>query len=134
MSERRCLFFAYSISNFAPPAAIKRCCFVELCDPLLTQNGIGAGRSGRKQRKIRRVNGGKKHKAEPKRLRFALETTYGPEGRGFESLTACQFQEPGNRNGFPALSIFLKGFGVIYFFIVLQDPELNLQNIHPNYL
>ena len=29
------------------------------------------------------MNGGKKHKAEPKRLRFALETTYGPEGRGF---------------------------------------------------
>ena len=42
--------------------------------------------------------------------------------------------EPRNRNGFPALSIFLKGFGVIYFFIVLQDPELNLQNIYPNYL
>ena len=59
-------------------------------DPLLTQNGIGTGSSGRKQRKIRRVNGGKKHKSEPKRLRFALETTYGPEGRGFESLTACQ--------------------------------------------
>ena len=39
---------------------------------------------------IRRVNGGKKHKSEPKRLRFVLETTYGPEGRGFESLTACQ--------------------------------------------
>ena len=38
---------------------------------------------------IRRVNGGKKHKSEPKRLRFVLETTYGPEGRGFESLTAC---------------------------------------------
>ena len=89
MSERRCLFFAYSISNFAPPAAIKRCCFVELCDPLLTQNGTGAGRAGRKQRKIRRANGGKKHKSEPKQLRFALETTYGPEGRGFESLTAC---------------------------------------------
>ena len=62
MSERRCLFFAYSISNFAPPAAIKRCCFVELCDPLLTQNGTGAGRAGRKQRKIRRVNGGKSTK------------------------------------------------------------------------
>ena len=42
--------------------------------------------------------------------------------------------EPGNLNGFPALSIYLKGFGVIYFFIVLQDSELNLQNIHPNYL
>ena len=59
-------------------------------DPLLTQNGTGAGRAGRKQWKIRRVNGGKKHKSEPKRLRFTLETTYGPEGRGFESLTACQ--------------------------------------------
>jgi len=46
------------------------------------------GRAGRKQRKIRRANGGKKHKSEPKQLRFALETTYGPEGRGFESLTA----------------------------------------------
>ena len=59
-------------------------------DPLLTQNGTGAGRAGRKQWKIRRVNGGKKHKSEPKRLRFTLETTYGPEGRGFESLTAYQ--------------------------------------------
>ena len=29
-------------------------------DPLLTQNGTGAGRSGWKQWKIRRVNGGKK--------------------------------------------------------------------------
>ena len=53
----------------------------------MTQNGTGAGRSGRKQRKIRRANGSKKHKSEPKQLRFALETTYGPEGRGFESLT-----------------------------------------------
>jgi len=35
-------------------------------DPLLTQNPKKAGRSGRKQRKIRRVNGGKKHKSEPK--------------------------------------------------------------------
>ena len=59
-------------------------------DPVLTQNGIGTGRAGRKQWKIRRANGGKKHKSEPKRLRFALETTYGPEGRGFESLTAYQ--------------------------------------------
>ena len=59
-------------------------------DPLLTQNRIGTGRAGRKQRKIRRANGGKKHKSEPKWLRFVLETTYGPEGRGFESLTACQ--------------------------------------------
>ena len=45
-------------------------------DPLLTQNRIGAGRSGRKQRKIRRANGGKKHKSEPKQLRFVRETTY----------------------------------------------------------
>ena len=81
------------------------CNFKIFSDPFLTQNGTGAGRAGRKQRKIRRVNGGKKHKSEPKQLRFALETTYGPEGRGFESLTACQFQEPGNRNGFPALSM-----------------------------
>ena len=66
------------------------CCMEKFFDPLLTQNRIGAGRAGRKQRKIRRANGGKKHKSEPKRLRFALETTYGPEGRGFESLTACQ--------------------------------------------
>ena len=51
-------------------------------DPLLTQNGIGAGRSGRKQRKIRRTNGAKKRKSEPKQLRFSLETTYGSEGRG----------------------------------------------------
>ena len=47
-------------------------------DPVLTQNGIGTGRAGRRQWKIRRANGGKKHKSEPKRLRFALETTYGP--------------------------------------------------------
>ena len=59
-------------------------------DPLLTQNTKNAGRAGRKQRKIRRVNGCKKHKSERKWLRFVLETTYGPEGRGFESLTACQ--------------------------------------------
>ena len=63
-------------------------------DPLLTQNRIGAGRAGRKQRKIRRVNGGKKHKSEPKRLRFVRETTYGPEGRGFESLTAYHQATP----------------------------------------
>ena len=71
----------------------RRCwsgCGRTVSDPLLTQNGIGTGRAGRKQRNIRRVNGGKKHKSEPKRLRFALETTYGPEGRGFESLTAYQ--------------------------------------------
>ena len=59
-------------------------------DPLLTQNTKKAGRAGRKQWKIRRANGGKKHKSEPKQLRFARETTYGPEGRGFESLTAYQ--------------------------------------------
>ena len=59
-------------------------------DPVLTQNPKKAGRAGRKQRKIRRTNGGKKHKSEPKKLRFALETTYGPEGRGGESLTAYQ--------------------------------------------
>ena len=49
-------------------------------DPVLTQNRIGTGKLGRKQRKIRRVNGAKKGKSEPKRLRFALETTYGPAG------------------------------------------------------
>ena len=59
-------------------------------DPLLTQNGIGTGSSGRKQRKIYPPNSVKQRKTEPKRLRFALETTYGPEGRGFESLTAYQ--------------------------------------------
>ena len=59
-------------------------------DPLLTQNPKKAGRAEWKQRKIRRVNGGKKHKSEPKWLCFFAETTYGPEGRGFESLTACQ--------------------------------------------
>ena len=73
-------------------------------DPFLTQNRIGAGRAGRKQRKIRRANGGKKHKSEPKRLRFALETTYGPEGRGFESLTACH----------PEIIVSRNDFGVFY--------------------
>jgi hypothetical protein len=68
-------------------------------DPLLTQNPKKAGRAGRKQRKIRRMNGGKKHKSEPKQLRFVLETTYGPEGRGFESLTAYH-REPIDFNGF----------------------------------
>ena len=61
-----------------------------MLDPLLTQNPKKAGKAGRKQWKIRRANGGKKHKSEPKRLQFTLETTYGPEGRGFESLTAYQ--------------------------------------------
>ena len=49
-------------------------------DPLLTQNTKKTGRVGWKQRKIRRANGGKKHKLEPKQLRFCFETTYGPEG------------------------------------------------------
>ena len=79
-------------------------------DPLLTQNGIGTGSSGRKQRKIYPPNSVKQRKTEPKWLRFFFETTYGPEGRGFESLTAYQFQEPGNRNGFPALSVSKKPF------------------------
>ena len=35
-------------------------------DPLLTQNPKKAGRAGREQWKIRRTNGGKKHKSEPK--------------------------------------------------------------------
>ena len=75
-------FFYFMLGNaaFLPTAP----------DPLLTQNPKKAGRVGWKQRKIRRANGGKKHKTEPKRLRFSLETTYGPEGRGFESLTAYQ--------------------------------------------
>ena len=76
----------------------RRCwsgCGRTVSDPLLTQNPKKAGRSGRKQWKTYRTNGGKKHKSEPKRLRFSLETTYGPEGRGFESLTACQ--NPRNR-------------------------------------
>ena len=58
-------------------------------DPLLTQNRIGTGRAGRRQRKIRPANSGKQLETESKRLRFFFETTYGPEGRGFESLTAC---------------------------------------------
>ena len=41
-------------------------CHTSVFDPLLTQNRIGAGRSGRKQWKIRRTNDGKKHKSEPK--------------------------------------------------------------------
>ena len=79
----------------SPPAqwTTRRCwrgCGRTALDPLLTQNTKKADRSGWKQWKIRLANGGKKHKSEPKRLRFALETTYGPEGRGFESLTAYQ--------------------------------------------
>ena len=58
-------------------------------DPFLTQVGIGAGSAGRKQWNIRPANSGKQHETEPKWLRFFSETTYGPEGRGFESLTAC---------------------------------------------
>ena len=78
----------------SPPArwTTRRCwsgCECTVFDPLLTQNAKKAGRAGRKQRKTRRTNGGKKHKSEPKRLRFFFGTTYGPEGRGFESLTAC---------------------------------------------
>ena len=43
-------------------------CFVisKFSDPVLTQNPKKAGRAGRKQWKIRRANGGKKHKSEPK--------------------------------------------------------------------
>ena len=57
-------------------------------DPLLTQNGTGAGSPGRKHRKIYPPNSVKQRKTEPKWLRFFFGTTYGPEGRGFESLTA----------------------------------------------
>ena len=61
-------------------------------DPLLTQNTKKAGRTGRKKRKIFRANRVKKHKSEPKRLRFCFGTTYGPEPRGFDSLTACHHE------------------------------------------
>ena len=79
----------------SPPVrwTTRRCwsgCECTVFDPVLTQNPKKAGRAGRKQWKIRRANGGKKRKSEPKQLRFARETTYGPEGRGFESLTAYQ--------------------------------------------
>ena len=37
-------------------------------DPVLTQNGMGMGRAGRKQWKTHRTNGGKKHKSEPKQF------------------------------------------------------------------
>ena len=78
MCQRDKNYIGQTLDNF---------CFVisKFSDPLLTQNPKKAGRAEWKQRKIRRANGGKKHKSEPKRLRFALETTYGPEGRGFES-------------------------------------------------
>ena len=79
----------------SPPArwTTRRCwsgCGRTVFDPVLTQNTKKVGRAGRKQWKTRRANGGKKHKSELKHLRFARETTYGPEGRGFESLTAYQ--------------------------------------------
>ena len=59
-------------------------------DPFLTQNRTGTGSYGRKQRNACPANIGKQLETEPKRLRFFFGTTYGPEGRGFESLTACQ--------------------------------------------
>ena len=58
-------------------------------DPFLTQNRTGTGSYGRKQRNACPANIGKQIETEPKRLRFFFGTTYGPEGRGFESLTAC---------------------------------------------
>ena len=57
-------------------------------DPFLTQNRTGTGSYGRKQRNACPANIGKQLETEPKRLRFFFGTTYGPEGRGFESLTA----------------------------------------------
>ena len=61
----------------SPPArwTTRRCwrgCGRTVSDPLLTQNGIGTGRAGRKQWKIHRANGGKKHKSESFRLRCVL--------------------------------------------------------------
>ena len=82
--------FGYMRSFPILPSGCPSGCGRTVFDPLLTQNPKKAGRSGRKQWKIRRANGGKKHKSEPKPLRFVRETTYGPEGRGFESLTAYQ--------------------------------------------
>ena len=73
-------------------------------DPLLTQNGIGTGSSGRKQRKIYPPNSVKQRKTEPKWLRFFFGTTYGPEGRGFESLTACH----------PEIVVSCNDFGFFY--------------------
>ena len=95
----------------SPPARwTTRCCWRgcgrTVSDPLLTQNTKNAGRAGRKQRKIRRANGGKKHKTEPKQLRFPLETTYGPEGRGFESLTACHPEIIATSNDFGVFAPF----------------------------
>ena len=63
-------------------------------DPFLTQNRTGTGSYGRKQRNACPANIGKQLETEPKRLRFFFGTTYGPEGRGFESLTACQKGRP----------------------------------------
>ena len=75
-------------------------------DPLLTQNGIGTGSSGRKQRKIYPPNSVKQRKTEPKWLRFFFGTTYGPEGRGFESLTACHPEIVVTRNDFGVFCTF----------------------------
>ena len=83
--------------------------------PLLTQNRIGVGISGWTQRKIRRANDAKSGKSEPKRLRFFFGTTYGPEGRGFESLTACHSAEnpqPLVVAGFPLFARASGFFGV----------------------
>ena len=55
-------------------------------DPLLTQNGIGRGSSGRKQRNICPTNSGKQYKTEPKWLCFFAETTYGPVDKGGENV------------------------------------------------
>ena len=82
-------------------------------DPLLTQNGIGTGSSGRKQRKIYPPNSVKQRKSEPKRLRFTLETTYGPEGRGFESLTACHPEIVVSCNDFGVFTPFFTKKGCI---------------------
>ena len=68
-------------------------------DPLLTQNAKKAGRTGRKQRKIRRANGGKKHKSEPKRLRFVLETTYGKVLSGQDEIETFLAYLRGDRSG-----------------------------------
>ena len=82
--------FGYMRSFPILPSGCPSGCECTVFDPLLTQNGIGTGSSGRKQRKIHPPNSVKQRKTEPKWLRFFFGTTYGPEGRGFESLTACQ--------------------------------------------
>ena len=80
------------------------CNFKIFSDPFLTQNRTGTGSYGRKQRNACPANIGKQLETEPKRLRFFFGTTYGPEGRGFESLTACQkIPNP-------------KGFGIFCFY------------------